>query len=138
MTLFKFVTPILIASGVSAVHNILDYGAVLDLEDSGTAYTNADAIVAAIEAANQPDETDREVYVPAGNFTFMPISATGLNDLTITVDGTLLASKNFRDYPHPGGNCPDIIEFYDVENLKWQGTGVIDGQGFMWWQREYL
>ena len=22
--------------------------------------------------------------------------------------------------------------------MKWQGSGVIDGQGFMWWQREYV
>ena len=119
----------------------MDYGAIPDLEDSGTAFTNADAVAAALEAANLAGETDREVLVPANyNFTFMPIVVSGLNDITITVDGTLLACKNYLDYPHPegGGDSPDLIVFSEITNLLWQGTGVIDGQGFMWWQREYL
>ena len=111
------------------MHNILDYGAVPELEDSGTAFTNTYAIEAALTAANVLGEADREVYIPAGyNFTFMPIYAEGLNDMIITVDGTLLASKNYLDYPHPdGGDCKDLIAFTQINNLKWQGSGVIDG-----------
>lgn len=98
--LFKIASSVLFASGVQAVHNILDYGAVPDLEDTASAYANADAIAAAIEAAIQPDSTDREVYVPDGlSFSFMPVYLHNLNDLIITVDGTLLASKNYLDYP---------------------------------------
>jgi polygalacturonase len=26
----------------------------------------------------------------------------------------------------------------DCENLLFQGNGVIDGQGFLWWMREYV
>jgi hypothetical protein len=43
----------LIATGVSAVHNIMDYGAVPNkFGDSAIAFTNADAIASAFEAAN--------------------------------------------------------------------------------------
>ena len=119
--LLKIASSILLASGVNAVHNILDYGAVPDLEDTVSAFTNADAIAAAIEAAIQPDQTDREVYVPSGySFTFMPVRLEGLNDLIITVDGTLLACKNYLDYPlNSGGGVPSMFEFRIVNNLKW-------------------
>ena len=40
------------AGSVQAIHNILDYGAVPELEDTASAYKNGDAIAAAIEAAN--------------------------------------------------------------------------------------
>ena len=41
-----------IYGSVQAVHNILDYGAVPDLDDTASAFKNGDAIAAAIEAAN--------------------------------------------------------------------------------------
>lgn len=82
--------------GAQAAHNIMDYGAIPNLEDVTTAFKNGDAIAAAIAAANAEGELDREVLVPAGyNFTHMPVYASHLNNLTITVDGTLLASKSW-------------------------------------------
>lgn len=58
----------------------------------------------------------------------MPVDLFDLNDLTITVDGTLLASKNHLDYPlNAGGGVATLFSFDRVSNLKWQGTGVIDG-----------
>ena len=46
-TFFKIVSTLLFSSGVDAVHNILDYGAVPDLEDTASAYANGDAIATA-------------------------------------------------------------------------------------------
>ena len=51
--LCKVASSILFATGVEAFHNILDYGAVPDLEDTVSAYKNGDAIASAFEAANQ-------------------------------------------------------------------------------------
>ena len=100
----------LLAHHANAVHNILDYGAVPDLEDTATAYKNGDAIAAAIYAANSTD-SDREVLVPANTtFTFMPVTVSHLLNITITVDGNLLASKNHLDYPvNSGGGVLTII-----------------------------
>ena len=100
----------LLAHHANAVHNILDYGAVPDLEDTATAYKNGDAIAAAIYAANST-ESDREVLVHANyTFTFMPVTTADLVNVTITVDGMLFASKNHLDYPlDNGGTVLDII-----------------------------
>ena len=49
--LFKIASSVFFASGVNAVHNILDYGAVPDFEDTASAFKNGDAIAAAIQAA---------------------------------------------------------------------------------------
>ena len=86
--------------GAQAAHNIMDYGAVPEVDDVATAFKNGDAIAAALYAANAEGETDREVLVPAGyNFTFMPVYGDGLTDLTLTIDGTLLASTAWKEYP---------------------------------------
>lgn len=45
-------TLMLLANYSQAVHNIMDYGAIPDLDDVATAYKNGDAFAAAIEAAN--------------------------------------------------------------------------------------
>lgn len=93
-------TLMLLANYSHAVHNIMDYGAIPDLDDVATAFKNGDAFAAAIEAANAEGELDREVHIPADHkFTFMPVAATGLRNITITVDGLLLASTAHRHYP---------------------------------------
>ncbi len=79
---------------VQSVHNILDHGAVHNQTDTATAFLNAQAIVKAVQAANA-SLTDREVYVPSGenlHFTFMPFNMSGLNNVTFTIDGTILVS----------------------------------------------
>jgi len=30
------------------------------------------------------------------------------------------------------------MTFYDIQNVTFRGEGTIDGQGFMWWVREFL
>ena len=132
----------LLAGGVSAVHNILDYGAIPNVHgDTATAFTNADAIASAMQAANQ-SESDNEVLVPGGyEFDFMPVVISDLSEITITIDGGLWASKNFRDYPRDNdgqGDVYDLFSMLDIQDIKWQGSGFVDGQGFMWWQREYV
>lgn len=102
------------------VHDIRDYGAVPDLTDTASAFKNGDAIAAAINAANAT-ASDREVLVPANyTFTFMPVTVADLVNLTITVDGTLLASKHHLDYPlSSNGQVLDIISISRANNLKW-------------------
>ena len=66
------------------------------------------------------------------------------------IDGTLLVSKNQTAYkraiPFDGFPYYNPREVYDIEefitiddssNIKFSGTGLIDGQGFDWWVREW-
>lgn len=96
-----------------------------------------DAIVAANFTSG--DSTERTVLVPS-NFTFhmMPIWADNWTDVTITIDGTILASKRHHKYPLKDDRVRMFMEFNEVQNLTINGSGSIDGQGYMWWVRELI
>ena len=59
-----------VISTASAAHNILNYGAKPNANDTETAFTNAKALYNAVVAANA-SVTDREVLVPSGNTFYM-------------------------------------------------------------------
>ena len=96
----KFISLSAVSGLASAVHNILDYGAVPDLTDTPSAYANSQAIADALIAASG-DETDREVLIPADKtFNIMSFSTVDLHDFSLRIDGTVLASANYLDYPN--------------------------------------
>jgi len=141
MDCFKKVAGLFAMAGTAnAVHNILDYGAIPDLENPITERNNSNAIEAAFASANE-DALDREVYVPAGyTFSTLEINASNVHDITFTIDGTLLHSKNFESFPQEEGTSGivDYLTMDDIENVLIRGEGVVDGQGYLWWQREYV
>lgn len=49
----------------------------------------------------------------------------------------MLSERN-NAFPAPSGTRFSMWQFIDCENLLFQGSGLIDGQGFMWWMREYV
>mmetsp|Transcript_48728 Transcript_48728/g.66278 ORF Transcript_48728/g.66278 Transcript_48728/m.66278 type:complete len:151 (+) Transcript_48728:17-469(+) len=124
----------------NAARNILDYGAIPDLTDTNTAYANAHAMTKAIEDANAGTSTDRAVLVPADNvFTFMPVHVDGLYNFQLTIDGTILASEDYMNWENrTETHVYDFITINDSTNIKIDGTGLVDGQGFRWWMREYV
>ena len=109
--------------------NILNFGAVPDVTDSKSEYMNSYAFTKALEAASNGDfGEDRRVLVPADTvFSFMPtITTEGLEDVVIQIDGTILLSKNFKDYQTY--EYDDVfIQHKDAKNLTHRGDGVIDG-----------
>lgn len=83
----------------------------------------------AIVAANYTSDGDREVYIPT-NMTFntMPVYADYIQNLTITIDGTLKASKRNNLWPLDKNKKVDnFIAINHGENFKIQGNGTIDG-----------
>ena len=95
----------------------------------------------AIVAANTTTKVeDRTVYVP-GDMTFntMPVWADGINNIVFQIDGTLRLSKSHHRFPNRSpGSIRDMFYFEDVDTLTFQGSGEIDGQGYMWWVRELI
>jgi len=86
-------------------------------------------------------------WVPEGGwYSMMPVRFSNLEGITIRIDATIKASKRHTRYPvdHWRGDqgwyehIHHFIEIYDSKNLKFEGTGTVDGQGFMWWLREYI
>jgi len=57
------------------------------------------------------------------------------------IDGTLLVSKDYKSFPNrldDESRIEDFLAFYSAVDVVFKGTGVIDGQGFMWWVREFI
>ena len=120
-------------------HNIVDFGALADNDLLYAEQHNANAFNEALVAANFTAD-DRVVYVPA-NMTFhtMPIYANYLRNVTIRIDGTIKFSKRHREWSMRSESAyHDCIQFKDGENIRIVGNGTIDGQGYMWWVREWL
>jgi len=67
-----------------------------------------------------------------------PIEANFLNDVTIRVDGTIKATQDFKNWPHDHKSYVPWWFFNDCNNIRFEGKGVLDGQGYMWWVREFL
>jgi len=62
------------------------------------------------------------------------IVSFGLENVIIQIDGTILLSKNAKDY----GSYDYHDAFFvhkRAKNLTHTGDGEIDGQGWMWWFR---
>ena len=119
----------------SVAHNILDFGAIVDESTHSAELANSEAILNAILAADSDDNDDGLVEIPSGmTFSSLPVRTVNLTDVTIQIDGTLLVSKDFESFPAKS----DFLMFFDARNLTFKGQGVIDGQGYMWWIREYL
>lgn len=72
-----------------------------------------------------------------------PISASDITNMTITIDGTIKASKRHHRYPtrtNKSGKVKieDFFKFKEVHDFTIRGSGTVDGQGYMWWVREYI
>ena len=99
-------------------HNVLDFGAIPDRTDAETEKSNALAILSALSRAHE-DDTDREILIPEGvTISSMPLVFNNIDNVTFTIDGTLLASKNNLDYPLDGNNVFNFFDIKDVSFIK--------------------
>lgn len=117
-------------------HNVLDFGTVVvgPHPTSMQEFGNTDAFVKAFQAANS-SSTDRTVVVSADTIISMhSFDISGLHDIEIIIDGQVLLSPNYKDFRKGA----DWWVIRNCNNIKFTGTGVMDGQGYMWWIREWL
>jgi len=80
------------------------------------------------------------VYVPSNEtFYIMPVYVANVRNITVVIDGTVRLSKRHDVWPLSKNDTNrHMFDFTDVENLTIRGNGTVDGQGYMWWVREYL
>jgi hypothetical protein len=99
-------------------------------------------------------EDEVVAWVPEGAwYSMMPVKFENLDGIIIRIDGDIKASKRHTrwevDYVWDVKNKTtgegkwkvEIWNFIDIQystNLKFEGKGSVDGQGFMWWLREYV
>lgn len=67
-----------------------------------------------------------------------PFYVSHIDNLTLTIDGTVRASEDNINWPN--GTDQRALNFWsitDSKNLHVRGSGMVDGQGYWWWMREY-
>ena len=91
----------LMATSAFARLDIRDFGAIPNDDSLHAERANAQAFMEAITAANYTDiAEDKEVYLPEDmTFHSMPVYAEYVRNLTITIDGTIKASKRHHVWP---------------------------------------
>jgi len=117
-----------------SVYNIADYGAS---RDSGKLST--EAIAAAIEAASQ--NGGGTVYIPAGTYQTGAIRMKSHIELHISPGAVLSFSTNPADYPVVQSRWEGASrEVYSsciygehLENVSITGSGLLLGNGQVWW-----
>jgi hypothetical protein len=78
--------------------DITKFGAVANSDSVPDQFRNQQAILAALSAANA-SAIDRVVRIPAHKFYSMPIRVTNMHNVSIYLEGRLIASKNVRHWP---------------------------------------
>ncbi|KAL0427040.1 UNVERIFIED_CONTAM: Polygalacturonase QRT2 [Sesamum latifolium] len=112
--------------------NVMDYGATSDdLTDDSQAFLEAwdEACSATVESSR--------VYVPAEKtFLVHPITFHGpcyASTINFAISGTIMAPGSPSSWD--GGDASQWLGFKNVNGLKVDGFGLIDGQGKAWWDQ---
>ncbi|KAI6668905.1 hypothetical protein NL676_003790 [Syzygium grande] len=107
--------------------NVNDYGAKGDGSDDTEAFT---------EAWKAACSAQRAVLVVPQSKTYRlkPITFSGpcKSDLTVKIYGTIEASSDQSDYEK---DPTEWLKFENLENLRVEGGGYINGNGETWWQK---
>lgn len=128
--------------------SIDSFGAIPWNSSFAAAVANGKAIYQAIQAANNGAE--REVLIPAQtNYTVVPFAPfVGVSNIQLTIDGNLIAwlppNGNSSYWPVDSrGVALDLLAFWQSEAITItthygtyqpsSGFGIIDGQGYDWW-----
>ena len=93
------------------------------------------AIQAAIKAAT--DAGGGSVVLPAGTFLSGPIAMANDIDLHLS-EGAVLKMLPFDSYPEPNNNkgkYESLINAHGLHDIVLSGSGTIDGQGQLWWDK---
>ncbi|CAK8577351.1 unnamed protein product [Lathyrus sativus] len=110
----------------SSTFNVINFGAKPDgITDSTKAFLNAWT-----KACSSPYPA--AIYVPQGKFLLGTVTFSGNcanKAISITIDGTLIASSNYRA---AGKGSSTWLSFQHVDGVSIRG-GVLDGQGTALW-----
>jgi hypothetical protein len=70
----------------------------------------------------------------------MPVDLHNLSNITLTIDGVLLTSPYWQEWPTDGSGRQSVypfIQISDSEDITINGQGTVEGQGYDWWVREW-
>lgn len=127
-------TFLLFHTAFSAVLNVDDFGAKRG--DKTAAVKNTAAINATL-AALKPGDTLRFLAGEPYHVT-VGIAASGLHNVTISLEGQLIFSNDFSLYPLSVGWARNMFDISSSSFVTVTGGGSLDGQGQIWWDKLIL
>ncbi|XWS35520.1 hypothetical protein CRYUN_Cryun20dG0004100 [Craigia yunnanensis] len=116
------------ASVTPKVVNVDDFGAKANGRDDSQAFTKAWKYACS-------SSQGAILVVPKNNiYRLKPIDFSGpcKSALVLKIDGTIIATDDHSDYKKQGRRW---LYFDNVQNLRVEGEGVINGNGRTWWQK---
>lgn len=119
-----------------SIFDITHFGAVPNSDTVTDQFKNQKAILDAIKAANASNATERIVRIPDKRFYSMPIRVENVHNVTISIVGKLIASKNVKNWPRQHAKptyYEDFFSFWGCTYIEIEGGGKIDGRGYHWW-----
>ena len=124
---------LLIYIGICTAYiNIEDFGAIANTKSVFVAENNSNAIVKAFNYGLSVD--DKTICVPDKLFYISSTYIENMDGMTFIVNGVLRAHDRIKYWPFDENNKrQNILNFYNMNNLKITGDGIIDGQGYRWW-----
>tara|TARA_A100001015_G_C15005318_1_gene720387 strand:- start:1026 stop:2012 length:987 start_codon:yes stop_codon:yes gene_type:complete len=122
----------------SKVINVISRGVVAESRSTSDVTGNV-LIINQILRESQPGDSvlfpsNTTIYATGG------INATGLYNVTLDLQGKLMAHDDLNVWPSDGRNCLHFISFYNSAHLRMTASsdGIIDGQGKKWWNTYIL
>eukprot|EP01126_Amoeba_proteus_P064128 TRINITY_DN8934_c0_g1_i7.p1 TRINITY_DN8934_c0_g1~~TRINITY_DN8934_c0_g1_i7.p1 ORF type:complete len:431 (-),score=66.61 TRINITY_DN8934_c0_g1_i7:426-1718(-) len=114
----------------SRVLNILAFGAVYENELANI--TNQRAILHTLSSAKNGDT----VLIPSGTiYSLGGIEISNLYNITVQLDGNLVAVPDFNLWPFSDGSYHNFIDINDSMYLRIIGNGYCRGSGVDWWNK---
>ena len=85
--------------------------------------------------ALQEAKPGSSVVIPQySKYYIFSVSASGLKQVKLQVEGDLIAISNITSWPVVSGNkYQNVLEFSNCSDFTLSGPGTIDGQGYKWW-----
>ena len=101
MVLSRLINVLLVLFIAVKSHSISEFGKI-HMKDSSEKHEkeNSNTFLKAIVSVNATNSTDRTLLVPSGfDFSMFPVDAVGLHDITFVINGTIRATKNYKEWP---------------------------------------
>jgi polygalacturonase len=119
--------------------SLLDFpGAISGSTSVESAWKNARAFEQALYALNSTAE-DRTLWIPSDStFYMLGTTVVGLVNITIQLDGQLIAHPSIQAWEDQRMNMSttiDLIQLVECHQMFLKGQGVVDGNGYDWWLR---
>eukprot|EP01041_Mallomonas_annulata_P010110 gene10110-21063_t len=111
------------------------YGAIVGDSSSSSANKNSNALYKALQKASASSGDNRIVLIPSTQIYYInALYVNNLKSITLKIEGKLIVTNDLTYWPKDSsGYLISALHFVSCHYLTITGNGIIDGQGWNWW-----